>query len=129
MNRLLEATREVVKYSTQKVQLYNKELIKLWHQDPNNWISLNISINRGEFSGVTIYHKSTDSRENSLEVCIGNFGIFIHDTLVHNIDRTMMSEEQYFQFSLLNDLYGFEYQDYVDMVNFQTMLNKEFPGK
>lgn len=129
MNRLLEATREVVKYSKQKVQLYNKELIKLWNQDQYNWISLNISINRGEFSGVRIYYKSTELNRMFLEVCIGNYGIFIHDSMVHKIDRTMMTEEQYFQFSLLNDLYGFEYQDYVDMVNFQTMLNKEFPGK
>ena len=81
--------------------------------------------NTSGFSSVEFVNNEKDAKMK--EIIIGNLGIHIDSICIHYRRWDIKTEEEYFQFSLLNDIGELEYEDYVHMIQFQTRLLEDYP--
>lgn len=60
-------------------------------------------------------------------IIIGNIGIHYNNIHIHNKKDELKTEEEFFQYSLLNDMGDLDYDNYVRMVVFQQRMLFELP--
>jgi len=128
MEKFMEGLRRMVKFNASVSELYAQERVYVEYIDDKNKTYIFIDIRSNFFNNAMVY-KVLDN-VIVLEIDIGNIGIHINNgqyyTHLHRINKPVMTEEEYFQFSLLNDVQLLEYQDYVDVINYQSMLTNTF---
>lgn len=88
-----------------------------------NDVEYMIEITQNVFMGLDVMHK------DGSDISIGNYGIHINSHYIHSHFMEMKTEEEFFQFSLLNDYQDLEYHDYVRMVKYQDMMVTALPLK
>lgn len=80
-----------------------------------------ITITNNIFMDVTVNENDVGT------ISIGNEGIHLNCTFVHNIRMDLKTEEEFFQNSLIENYGDLDYSDYVKMVLFQKKMVTALP--
>lgn len=117
MTLLFDVLKEITEMNTPELVKNAKKYILA---KPDEECSYYINIDGGIFFDLEI----ASTKEL---IVIGNIGIHYNNTHIHNKKYELKTEEEFFQYSLLNDVGDLDYINYVRMVTFQQRMISELP--